>query len=87
MDDVEADLREQLTEAFADADYPVEDQMGLVPALPDGPSTRFEAGGGEVRFTAMEMAAKLSGHQNFPYQNVDALVDDVIEGLKAEGLL
>jgi hypothetical protein len=87
MDDVEADLREQLTEALADADYPVEDQMGLVPALPNGPSTRFEAGDGEVRFSAMEMAAKLSGHQDFPYENVEALVDDVVGGLKAEGVL
>jgi hypothetical protein len=84
-DDVESDLREQLRDAFADAEYPVENQMDLVPALPSGPSTTFEAG--DVRFTAMELASKLSGHQEFPYDDVDTLVDDVMAGLKAEGML
>lgn len=79
------EIRAQLHEAFAGADYPVEDQMDLVPALPSGPGTRFEAG--DVSFTAMEMAAKLGGHQDFPYADVDSLVDDVVEGLRAEGIL
>ena len=83
MADVEAELREQFREAFGGADFPVQNQMDLVPALPGGPSTTFEAG--DVSFTAMELASKLSGHQEFPYETVDALVDDVIEGLKAEG--
>ncbi|MFB6119537.1 MAG: MTH865 family protein [Halobacteriaceae archaeon] len=85
MTDVEADLRSQLREAFEGADYPVENQMDLVPALPQGPGTTFEAG--DVRFTAMELASKVSGHQDFPYDDVDSLVDDVITGLKAEGML
>lgn len=84
-DDVEAELRSQLREAFGGADYPVSNQMSLVPALPNGVSTRFEAG--EVSITAMELSSRLSDHQEFPYQDVDTLVDDVIEGLKAEGLL
>ncbi|MDS0298140.1 MTH865 family protein [Halogeometricum sp. S1BR25-6] len=87
MADVEAELREELMAAFSDADYPVKNQMDLVPALPDGPGTRFEAGDGEVSFTAMEMAAKLGSHQNFPYDDAESLVDDVMEGLKAEGML
>ena len=87
MADAEAELREQLTEAFSDADYPVKNQMDLVPVLPNGPGTRFEAGDGEVSFTAMEMAAKLGSHQNFPYDDAETLVDDVMEGLKAEGML
>jgi hypothetical protein len=82
MSDTEAELREQLTEAFSGADYPVENQMGLVPALPDGPATTFEAG--DKTFSAMELATKLSGHAEFPYDNVDVLVDDIITGLKAE---
>lgn len=73
--------------AFSDADYPVKNQMDLVPALPNGPGTRFEAGDGDVSFTAMEMAAKLGSHQNFPYDDAETLVDDVMEGLKAEGML
>lgn len=82
---VEAELREQLTEAFEGADYPVKNQMGLVPALPNGPSTTFEAG--DIRITAMELATKLSGHADFPYADVDSLVDDAIEGLKTEGTI
>jgi hypothetical protein len=85
MADVEAELREQLTEAFEGADYPVNNQMDLVPALPNGPGTKFEAG--DVSFTAMELAAKLGSHQEFPYENVDSLVDDVIAGLKDEGMV
>lgn len=84
-EDIEAELRDQLHDAFKGADYPVANQMKLVPALPNGPSTRFEAG--DVSFTAMELATKLSGHQEFPYEDVDSLVDDVIEGLRTEGML
>jgi len=84
-EDVEADLRSQLHEGFEGADYPVQNQMALVPALPNGPGTTFEAG--DVRFSAMEMGMKLSAHQEFPYDDVDTLVDDVIEGLKAEEML
>lgn len=84
-EDVETELRAQLLEAFEGADYPVSNQMDLVPALPNGPGTRFEAG--DSSFTAMEMAAKLGSHQEFPYADPESLVDDVIEGLKAEGML
>ena len=83
MSDTEAELRDELTEAFSGADYPVKNQMGLVPALPNGPATKFEAGG--QTWTAMELASKLSNHASFPYENVDNLVDDVIAGLKEEG--
>lgn len=85
MADPETELREQFLAAFEDAEYPVEGQMDLVPALPDGPSTKFEAG--DTTITAMEMAARLGDHQNFPYDNVETLVDDIMAGLKAEGLI
>ena len=84
-EETKRELRAQLTDAFEGADFPVDSQMDLVPALPEGPSTRFEAG--DVSFTAMELAAKLGGQQEFPYSDVESLVDDVIEGLKAEGML
>lgn len=76
---VEDELRAQFVEAFEGADYPVGDPMDLVPALPDGPGTRFEAG--DRRYTAMELAAKLGDHADFPYENVEALVDDVLDAL------
>lgn len=81
--EAEAELRKQLADAFKDADYPVKNQMALVPALPRGPATKFEAGG--KSYTAMELATKLSGRADFPYDDVDSLVDDIIAGLKDEG--
>jgi hypothetical protein len=85
MSDIEAELREQFTEAFADAEYPITGQMDIVPALPDGPGTTFTAG--EQTLSAMELASELSGHQDFPYEDVDSLVDDAITGLKSEDVI
>lgn len=85
MGDTEAELRAQLTEAFEGANYPVNNQMELVPTLPNGVGTRFEAG--DVSFTAMELATKLSDIQDFPYDSSEGLVDDVISGLREKGML
>jgi hypothetical protein len=84
-EDAERQLREQLLAAFGNAEFPVEDQMGLVPALPDGPLTTFEAG--DRSFTAMELAAEIGDHQSFPYEDAESLVDDVIDAMRAEGML
>ena len=73
----EAELREQFTEAFEGAEYPISSPMDLVPALPDGPGTTFESG--DFSMTAMELNTKLSG--DFPYESVDEFVDDVMEEL------
>jgi hypothetical protein len=80
-----AELREQFLEAFSGADFPVSNQMDLVPALPQGPGTRFEAG--DVSVTAMELAGKLGGHQDFPYEDAESLVDDIMAGLEAEDVI
>lgn len=80
-----SDLRRQFIQAFEGADYPVENQMELVPALPDGPGTRFESG--EFSMTALELAATLSDEQSFPYDSVTELVDDVMAGLERTGHL
>ena len=85
MSDVEAELREQFTRAFEGADYPVDNQMDLVPALPDGPGTRFEAG--DFSMSAMELGMKLSDEQDFPYESVDELVDDLMAGVKEKGFI
>lgn len=85
MTDVEAELREQFRAAFENAEYPITSQMDLVPALPNGPGTKFTAG--DLTLSAMELAAKLGGHQDFPYDDVESLVDDVMTGLKAEGVI
>ncbi|MFB6081212.1 MAG: MTH865 family protein [Halanaeroarchaeum sp.] len=82
---VKEDLREQFVEAFEGADYPVNNQMDLVPALPSGPSTKFEAG--DVSLTAMELATKLGNHANFPYEDVESLVEDVMSALEDEDIV
>ncbi len=85
MTDVRAELREQFLDAFGDAEFPVENQMDLVPALPDGPMTTFEAG--DVRFTAMELATKLGGEQEFPYETAEELVDEILDAIESNGLI
>ena len=79
------DVRQQFVEAFEDADYPVNSPMDLVPALPNGPATEFEVG--DETFTAMELNQRSGGQQDFPYEDVDSLVDDIMEGLEDEGYL
>ena len=77
------DLRQQMIEAFEGADYSINSPMDLVPALPQGPGTKFESG--DFSMTAMELNTKLGG--DFPYDSVDAFVDDVVEQLEAQDLL
>lgn len=83
MSDVEAELRGQFEEAFADASYPVESATDLLPALPDGPMTTFEAE--DLRMTAMELGTEFGDAAEFPYESVDPLVDDLIAVLRADG--
>ena len=78
------DLREQFVEAFEGADYPISSPMDLVPALPNGPGTRFESG--DFSMTAMELNSKL-GSGDFPYDSVDEFVDDVMAQLEDQDLL
>lgn len=77
-EDERAELRRQLTDAFEGADYPVSSPMDLVPALPDGVSTRFEVG--EFSMTAMQLNTEIPSG-DFPYEDVDTLVDEVMEKL------
>ena len=77
----EAELREQMENAFEDADYPISSPMDLLPALPNGPSTTFESG--EFSMTVMELNTKLDG--DFPYESPESFVDDVIAQLKEQG--
>ncbi|MEF8842445.1 MAG: MTH865 family protein [Haloarculaceae archaeon] len=83
-DDERSDLRDQMVEAFEGADYPINSPMDLVPGLPSGPSTKFEAG--DFSMTAMELNTKL-GSGEFPYDSVDAFVDDVMDQLEEQDLI
>lgn len=75
------ELREQMIDAFGGADYPINSPMDLVPALPNGPSTKFESG--DFSMTAMELNTKLGGG-DFPYESPEAFVDDVIDQLEEQ---
>lgn len=80
----EVDLREQLISAFEGAEYPVSEPMELLPALPRGPMTRFESDG--FSMTAMEIYTTVSGGE-FPYEDVEPLVDDLLAELRDAGQL
>lgn len=78
------DLRQQMIDAFEGADYPINSPMDLVPALPQGPGTKFESG--DFSMTAMELNTKLGGGE-FPYDSPEAFVDDVMGQLEDQDLL
>jgi hypothetical protein len=79
------ELRAQFVDAFEGAEYPVSGPMELLPALPDGPRTRFESG--ELSVTAVDLYRSGDGEGSFPYDSVEALADDLMTGLEREGHL
>ena len=82
-DEIEAAIRDQLTATFGQATYPVADPFTLIPLLPDGPETEFHAG--SVVIPAIDLGLKYREYQQYPYDSVEALVDDLIAAMKAEG--
>ena len=84
-ENAEQAFREQFKTTFRRAEFPVTDPFELIPVLPDGPATEFEAGG--VTVPAIELGLTYGTYQTYPYQTVDELVDDLIVGLKQEGQL
>ncbi|MDW8031575.1 MAG: MTH865 family protein [Candidatus Bipolaricaulota bacterium] len=79
------ELEAQLRNIFGKAKYPVKSVFDLLPVLPQGPMTKFTAG--NKSWTAMELSQKLGSHARFPYNDVDSLVKDVLDGLAARGEL
>lgn len=77
-------IREQLIEVFGEASYPVTDPFELIPVLPDGAATTFEAG--EVTLGAMEIGMEYAEYQTYPYEDVESLVDDLMAGLRDSGV-
>lgn len=82
--DTEAELRQELEAVFGGAEFPVDGPMELIPALPDGPGTTFEAG--DVSVTVMDLGMKYADYQDYPYETADELVDDLMHGFREEGL-
>jgi Uncharacterized protein conserved in archaea len=77
-------LRQELEAVFTAADFPVEDPMELVPVLPDGPATTFEAG--DVTVAVMDLGATYGEYQDYPYETATDLIDDLMTGFHEEGL-
>ena len=78
------ELSQNLKAVFSKARLPIKSVMDLLPVLPQGPMTKFQ--GGSKSFTAMDLSTKLGGG-NFPYNNVDDFVNDILNGLDSKGLL
>jgi len=78
-----AEMRQQLTEVFGRAEYPVTEPFELIPLLPDGPATTFEAGG--VTISAMDLGMGYAEYQEYPYREAESLVDDLMAGLRDDG--
>lgn len=77
------EMRAELKRKFEDAGFPVSNQIDLARALDGGPNTTFSAGGIEV--TAMELATRGRTHLDFPYETLDAFLDDAIHAMDTEG--
>ncbi|GGI98548.1 hypothetical protein GCM10008995_05530 [Halobellus salinus] len=84
MTDTAEQLRAELLDVFGRAEYPVAEPMELVPALPNGPGTTFEAGA--VSVGVMELGSEYADYQNYPYETADDLVGDLMTGFREEGL-
>jgi len=84
-DRTETRLREQFLATFGQATFPLRDPFELLPLLPDGPATEFEAG--PVVVPAIDLGMVYGKYQTYPYESVEPLVDDLIHGLEQEGVL
>lgn len=81
--DLRDEMRQEFAEEFGEADFPVSSPMDLLPALSNGPTTKFTAG--DISLTAMELSSMGSAYMDFPYDNLDDLLDDAMNGLEEEG--
>jgi hypothetical protein len=80
----ETEIQQQLLDVFGRAEYPVTEPFELIPVLPDGPATTFEAG--DVTLGAMELGMGYADYQEYPYSDVEELVADLMTGLRDDGL-
>lgn len=84
MSGASADMRTQLTTVFGQANYPVTDPFETIPSLPYW-ATTFEAG--NVTPGAAALGTECAEYQEYPYDSVVSLVDDLTRGLHDGGVL
>lgn len=80
VDDAEEELRTQLQNVFPGAMFPVDDPFELIPLLPDGKDTVFDVG--TVSIPAKDLGMKYNDHQEYPYDDPESLIDDIIRSVK-----
>lgn len=84
MTDPETQIRNQLIEVFSNADYPIAEPFELIPALPDGAATTFEAA--DIELGAMDIGMGYAEYQEYPYRDAESLVDDLMQGLHDDNI-
>ena len=83
--DVEREVRDRLSGVLSSVSFPVHDQLAVAAAIDQPHTERVRVG--DRTFTAMALAVRLEPYQDFPYESQAELVDDVVTGLREEGLL
>lgn len=84
-------LHDAFEAEFDDAEFPVSNPMALAPHLSNGPATQFE--GDEVTVSAMDLLSISEDHsedapnEGFPYEDDEELIEDILYGLEADGIL
>jgi len=77
------ELRKVLEDELSEVDFPVSGKMTLAMQLSSGPSTTFKTENFSI--SAMELATMANSELEFPYDDVDELLDDSIGALEDEG--
>lgn len=80
---LEDELRAELLSVFEHAEYPLQDPTELLPALPDGVATTFEAG--DFSMSVIELNIELDS--DFPYDSAAEMADHIIEELQDNGFI
>lgn len=81
MADETRPLSAQLTAAFEELNYPIEDETDLAPNFPSWANTRFESG--ELSMTPREVLLLVP--DEYPYETVEAFVGTIETRLREEG--
>jgi|AntDeeMetageno50_2_1112565.scaffolds.fasta_scaffold01127_8 hypothetical protein len=78
-----SEMRKALEDEFKHVEFPVSGKMSLASDLPSGPGTTFETD--HISVSAMELATKAGSDLDFPYEDIEDLLDDSIGALEDEG--
>lgn len=81
-EELKYEMRQSLKDEFGKAEYPVEGIRDFMFVLSNGPLTKFKAG--DIEVSVMDLAMKSKKGADFPYEDVDSLVDDIMFALEED---